>query len=420
MTDRDALVRAICEFPNDDTPRLIYADFLEENGEAERAAFVRAQIEAARVPAWEPFAVYCRHRKTEWNNEGKPFRDSLPELPPGMGVEWHSQAFHRGLGWRVKVSSLHGWNQIARQLYEVAPIGELDLNPPSILDDWKAFAKSETIRHLRVVHLDGPSPVEAIRALCDSPHATGIREIHFHRASSPGLPELIEDLLRTPLGRGLKGLHFRVGFESLDHLIDALAGAETTRLERLSLQTMGMTPALLDRLFQSRLTSELQVFEVSNNRLGMDAERVYTNWFERLAPALHTLRVSNAELDRTAIEALANCHQADKLKCLDLSYNVQIKYYHRLYDSVADIRLLSLRGCMLTSEGLMHLTNTPAWQNLVSLDLRHTQLLKQSVQHLLAAPVPPDLTTILLNVTTRQPTLAELVAHFGERLIMRK
>jgi uncharacterized protein (TIGR02996 family) len=52
MTDHDALLAAICAEPDEDTPRLAYADFLEENDRPEQAAFVRAQIELARTPAW--------------------------------------------------------------------------------------------------------------------------------------------------------------------------------------------------------------------------------------------------------------------------------------------------------------------------------------------------------------------------------
>lgn len=48
MTDHDALLAAIKACPEDDTPRLIYADWLEENGDAERAAAIRMQIDAAR------------------------------------------------------------------------------------------------------------------------------------------------------------------------------------------------------------------------------------------------------------------------------------------------------------------------------------------------------------------------------------
>src|SRR5262245_46948004 len=44
MTERDALLRAVCDNPDDDTPRLVFADWLQENGEEERAEFIRLQI----------------------------------------------------------------------------------------------------------------------------------------------------------------------------------------------------------------------------------------------------------------------------------------------------------------------------------------------------------------------------------------
>jgi uncharacterized protein (TIGR02996 family) len=44
-----ALLRAICADPDDDTPRLVAADWLEEHGDADRAAFIRIQVELARL-----------------------------------------------------------------------------------------------------------------------------------------------------------------------------------------------------------------------------------------------------------------------------------------------------------------------------------------------------------------------------------
>ncbi|MBY0515104.1 MAG: TIGR02996 domain-containing protein [Gemmataceae bacterium] len=41
MTDEPALLRAICSHPGDDTPRLVFADWLEERGQPERAEFIR-------------------------------------------------------------------------------------------------------------------------------------------------------------------------------------------------------------------------------------------------------------------------------------------------------------------------------------------------------------------------------------------
>ncbi len=45
--DRDSFIAGICESPADDLPRLVYADWLEEHGEADRAEFIRVQCALA-------------------------------------------------------------------------------------------------------------------------------------------------------------------------------------------------------------------------------------------------------------------------------------------------------------------------------------------------------------------------------------
>jgi uncharacterized protein (TIGR02996 family) len=54
MSDRDALFEAVLDAPGDDAPRLVFADWLDENGEPDRAEVIRLQIEAARTPSYEP------------------------------------------------------------------------------------------------------------------------------------------------------------------------------------------------------------------------------------------------------------------------------------------------------------------------------------------------------------------------------
>jgi uncharacterized protein (TIGR02996 family) len=47
LSQEQALLRAVLERPSEDGPRLRYADWLEENGQAERGEFIRVQIELA-------------------------------------------------------------------------------------------------------------------------------------------------------------------------------------------------------------------------------------------------------------------------------------------------------------------------------------------------------------------------------------
>src|SRR5437870_2291421 len=123
MSDRDALLAAIRAQPDEDTPRLIFADWLDENDESQRAAFVRAQIELARTPPWEPFAVRCRRFAPEIAS-GKQFLADLP--PAGVNlVSWAERPFRRGFGWAIDVRTIGLWAELAEPLFEREPIGSV-------------------------------------------------------------------------------------------------------------------------------------------------------------------------------------------------------------------------------------------------------------------------------------------------------
>src|SRR5689334_524468 len=54
MVDANAFLEAIRKAPEDDTPRLVYADWLEEHGDDARAEFIRIQCTLAGLPADDP------------------------------------------------------------------------------------------------------------------------------------------------------------------------------------------------------------------------------------------------------------------------------------------------------------------------------------------------------------------------------
>jgi len=51
VSEDAALLAAIRQAPDDDAPRLIYADWLDEHGQPERAEFIRVQIGLSRKPS---------------------------------------------------------------------------------------------------------------------------------------------------------------------------------------------------------------------------------------------------------------------------------------------------------------------------------------------------------------------------------
>lgn len=60
MSEREAFIRRICEEPHEDTHRLVFADWLDENGEPERAEFIRVQV---KLSEWNKSPCECRARR---------------------------------------------------------------------------------------------------------------------------------------------------------------------------------------------------------------------------------------------------------------------------------------------------------------------------------------------------------------------
>jgi len=54
MSMRKAFIAAIANAPDDETPRLVFADWLEDNGDPERAEFIRLQCRLAAMDHFAP------------------------------------------------------------------------------------------------------------------------------------------------------------------------------------------------------------------------------------------------------------------------------------------------------------------------------------------------------------------------------
>ena len=79
MTDFEALHRAILDHPDDDAPRLIFADALDDACDSARAAFIGLQVATDRVPEYEQIAIHFRYRNLR-ELGGWPL-GALPESP---------------------------------------------------------------------------------------------------------------------------------------------------------------------------------------------------------------------------------------------------------------------------------------------------------------------------------------------------
>jgi len=412
MTDHDALVAAICADPDEDTPRLAYADFLQENGEPERAEFVRAQIDLARTPAWEPFAVLCKWRRLDWF-AGIPFRSALPPVD-GFQLEWHPQAFRRGLGSRLNVRSLVAWDQVSPELLDRAPLGELHLWAAT-LDDWQRFAESPVLPRLRKLHFVN-SPIEPLRVLRDVPEVLGITDLYFDRASGAGMPVVIEELLQSRLGNAVRGLHFHMGYQSLDDLVDAIGPAY--ELQRLSLRTMGLTEPLVGRLMSLGVARNLTQLDMSGSPLGGDGLELLANG---LPLSVESLQLSGTGAVGNGLRAIVFTSRVVNLRHLDLSQNPLAPRETKMLSEsrpLSRLRSVTLRQCRIGDKGMRHITRAKFWRNLVELDLRDNPISVGGIRHLLDAPVPPDLTALVLSINQLgNASRSELRRKYGEAVV---
>jgi uncharacterized protein (TIGR02996 family) len=87
MTAAADFLRAIQAAPDDDAPRLVYADWLEEHGEPERALFIRVQCELARMEKWasEQFLVLPESREGQYLDA---LRERARALLDAHGLDW--------------------------------------------------------------------------------------------------------------------------------------------------------------------------------------------------------------------------------------------------------------------------------------------------------------------------------------------
>jgi uncharacterized protein (TIGR02996 family) len=156
-SDERAFLDAIREQPNDDTARLVYADWLTENGRSDRAEFIRADIELARTPPTteaderrrrvllERRAELLKRHKTAWLAPFSPFaKESAFERGFVQALEVPANTFLQNAErWfaitpltRVKVTTCHVWDQTtgARVWWAEALFGSPHLSRLESLD----------------------------------------------------------------------------------------------------------------------------------------------------------------------------------------------------------------------------------------------------------------------------------------------
>ncbi len=204
MPDRAAFVAAVATAPDDDLPRLVFADWLDENNDPDRAEFVRLQVAYSREltaspPTTDP-AKFARLRELFQANllawlrpVYEPLGQPLPAFGPTQD-RWAVQP-HGGV-----VVSHHSHLGVASALLNGGLIDTLQLHPAR-LPDSASLAAAMAAEPLHTLHLTLPTTPFGWDRF-DGPHLGRVRELSAQFIETGGevrtVAELLCDAARFP------------------------------------------------------------------------------------------------------------------------------------------------------------------------------------------------------------------------------
>ncbi|MGL4423747.1 MAG: TIGR02996 domain-containing protein [Gemmataceae bacterium] len=248
MADETAWVAAVQASPADDTPRLIHADWLEEQGQSLRAEFIRLQCEIATIER-RPRAIVDQHAYL-WRRQQELLDNHAAELLP-TGVRLPAEVriiYERGFASEVRISG-YEFLRSAPQLVGFAPT-------PAVLISGEV---TEILMVLgfpprRVPHEEFLALVTTIEIVSGEPPAPEVFDAH-ERFCWPGLTRL--DLQGAHLGDA--GVRQLLRLEDFPKLTD------------LDLSYNDVTDAGVVELLNSSLPRQLRRLILGGNPLGDQA-----------------------------------------------------------------------------------------------------------------------------------------------------
>lgn len=416
MTEQAALLKAITAQADDDTPRLVFADWLDENkpnrrpspaaGPSARAEFIRIQcrLAAGAFDAAEyPELLEREGDLANWLNTHDPdpylALDDLHCNNQFEGSEWG--AYHRGFPELVEIEEYgedaHETVQTLTTALEAAfakcPARTLRLEE-AMVEEVALLARHPIFARIRGICLDylhDGDENEAVRAIALSPHAAGLRRLYLDfpigmagckaLALSPYLRKMeslvldyppvsaytIRALARAKWFRNLRRLQLWIGRGDM-----LCALADLPLMPRLvSLTLRGSLAASLSstrRFVESGAFPRLAHLDLTDCGLSPDHVAIFAlgRW-----PLRH-LRLGRNEVRRIGCEAIANAPFVRKLRVLDLfgaevtSGGVQAL---SATEALAGLKHLHLAENPIGPGGLAALAESPHLRGLRLLDL---------------------------------------------------
>jgi uncharacterized protein (TIGR02996 family) len=301
MSVEEAFLRDILDNPDDMTPRLIYADWLEEHGpEAARprAELIRVQCELEDLPEDDPRRDALERRSGQLlRRHAKEWTAPLRALK--AGTRWE---FRRGFVEGVTTSATN-FARVAKKLFALAPIRAARF--PEASNEVHHLLKCPHFDRLSEVNLHrmcvcGTCPIdEELHQLFASPRVANLTTlvVSGDRIDEEGAKQLASSRhLANLTTLDLSGN--RVGTEG----VQALLAGRLKGLKNLTLKRNSLRAAAAQAIAESRRVAGLAVLDLSGNRVGDTGARALVE-----SPHLServTLDVSKNGVSKECIKAL--------------------------------------------------------------------------------------------------------------------
>ncbi len=370
MSTEAALLAAIRRDPDEDRPRLLYADWLQQHGQPARAELVRIQCHLAQLPRYAPQAWPLRQRELDLSAQ-LTLRSRLPSVPGlrwgfsrsevmwGFGGSPHPerslqpthppQLLTRGVVEGITLRRNHrgplqegctaedfDW-LVDRVVSPVGCLRRVDVDEPL------ARVVVESRSMAEVIALAGQFQEDTVARLAADPQITKLQELvleapeaaHLHLLRSADLSSLRRLDVQVPEGfnRGEAVVRQLADCASLAGLSDltvginrieasgflALANSSVlTRLRQLSLSGYGVLTAATAALLTSPNVIRLQKLDLHNDAGGRAMLQALAD-----SPYLSSLRALSLNFTRVGevgAEILAGSANLQDLACLDLAH----------------------------------------------------------------------------------------------------
>ena len=358
------LLASVLAAPDDDGPRLVYADWLTERGDP-RGAFIADQHRLAETDEADP-AWPALHARVE-----RALRD-------------------RGRDWVAPFAGLAGAVSFSRGFAEGVDLGE-------VLDPLPKFKKIAAAAPIRAVTLSrpsrwGPSPARAapLDQAIGELASLGVRRVRVDGATAADLAGFDRGTLRGVEALDLRTERYRQ--EDATRLVPALAGA---RLRVLRLRGFDLTADQIDQLADEGAFAGLSA-------LSIERAPVAERGLERLARALpQRLAALSLADNRGSLASLGAVLERIGPSSLDLSGGVSVPVLEALIasDAMQSVRHLSLRRPSGKIKGRIERLFRRVLPALTRLDLGESDLSDADMRALARSPFLPQLTALHLDGT---------------------